>query len=236
MERITIGEVIEKFIDPKCNRQHSRETTFDLCFNYFHENRERLAEDMEKSCCVLWLYLASWGMLRGSTLLLQKNPAYLMELVEFIASEKCDKIFFVDVDNYEDGGIEEIMKIYGRIEELLRCEKDDNDKERTPTATLITKVMLGIFGCVPAYDKYFCDAFKEIKPRTGFSSYRVDPKTLTAISEFYKENRDEINTLADTTNTIDIFYTAKDLRTPLKYTKAKIIDMYGYGFGVRLPK
>ncbi|MFI3287646.1 MAG: hypothetical protein R3Y61_04125 [Rikenellaceae bacterium] len=228
MENKTIKKFVEKFNENR-SETHHRYASFDLCFNYFHENRGRLTKDMEKSCCVLWSYLASWGMLRGSTLLLQKNPAYLAELVEFIDSKECDKIFGIDIDKYDEGGIEEIMQIYVRIEEILKCEKDDNDKERKPTLTLITKIMLGVFGCIPAYDQYFCNTFKELMPGRKFDSTRLNPESLIAISKFYEDNQKEIEDFAKNTHTIDIFSTGKYPSAP--YTKAKIIDMYGFSVG-----
>ena len=61
-----------------------RYASFDFCYSYFyqvHVLNESKNEDKEKSCMVLWSYLASWGMLRGSSKLLQKSPAYLLPLI-----------------------------------------------------------------------------------------------------------------------------------------------------------
>ena len=52
-----------------------RNTSFDYCYNYF-KTTEDLTADLEKSCLVLGFYLASWGMLRGSSFLLQKSIKY----------------------------------------------------------------------------------------------------------------------------------------------------------------
>lgn len=62
------------------HRYHS----FDFCYFHFRSSKERGGEDIniEQSCQVLWSYLGSWGMLRGSSFLLSKNPAYLKGLVE----------------------------------------------------------------------------------------------------------------------------------------------------------
>jgi len=49
-----------------------RYTSFDYCYNYFRTTND-LTQDIEKSCLVLGFYLASWGMFRGSSFLLQKS-------------------------------------------------------------------------------------------------------------------------------------------------------------------
>ncbi|OOR92777.1 hypothetical protein B0181_01185 [Moraxella caviae] len=48
---------------------HHRYLSFDFCYHYFY-NINTSTQDREKSCYVLWSYLASWGMLRGSSFLL----------------------------------------------------------------------------------------------------------------------------------------------------------------------
>ena len=55
-----------------------RYSSFDYCFNYFQKYREEgaiakisSASNLELSCLQLCFYLASWGMLRASSVLLQ---------------------------------------------------------------------------------------------------------------------------------------------------------------------
>ena len=60
--------------------QIERYASFDYCFNYFQEKykngeKEKIADskNVQLSCLQLGFYLASWGMYRGSTFLLQKS-------------------------------------------------------------------------------------------------------------------------------------------------------------------
>jgi hypothetical protein len=71
----------------------ARYTSFDYCFNYFQSHREggRLLEllrgdALQLSCLHLGFYLASWGMLRGSSELLQRSVRNFVPLVEVIAN------------------------------------------------------------------------------------------------------------------------------------------------------
>jgi hypothetical protein len=76
---------------------------------------------------------------------------------------------------------------------------------------LATKVMLGVFGSVPAFDNFF---------RTGFGAATFGPKAFRRIGEFYRENADAIE--RHRVPTLD-FDTGRP--TQRRYTRAKVIDM-----------
>ena len=65
--------------------------------------------------------------------------------------------------------------------------------------------------------------------RSGFSS--VNKKSLMNIKQFYSENNLAINEAASKTFVKD-FNTGQE--TALNYSKAKIIDMYGFTYGYKL--
>jgi hypothetical protein len=167
-----------------------RYASYDFCYGYFYEHRnnpEFFSEErnIKMSCMILWSYLSSWGMIRGSSKLLQKSPAYLKILIDnFISKNENKDLWDIDVDKYTDDEIKERLKdTYKKIKEILKDVK--------PTKTLITKIMLGVYGNVPAFDKYFTMTFKDIfkdsnKKGYGFSSFNED--TLGLISKFYKAN------------------------------------------------
>lgn len=109
------------------------------------------------------------------------------------------------------------------------CEVYDNIKKIVVEngkahLTLVTKIMLGVFGNIPAFDEYFGKSFRAIfKGECGFRC--VNPKSLECIREFYDDNREKIDALSSKTFIIS-FSTGKE--TSLVYPKAKIIDMYGF--------
>jgi len=180
-----------------------------------------LTEDIEKSCLTLGYYLASWGMLRGSSFLLQKNAKHFQPTIEYIASLERN-IWEIDVDKYNEQTIEKIIEIYNEIKSRLILNGSSD-------LTLITKVMLGVFGFIPAFDNFFCNTFRSLyKGKCGFR--RVNSNSLNRIKDFYDENREVINKFSNEIFTID-FKTG--LKTKIKYPKAKIIDMYGFTVGVK---
>lgn len=197
---------------------NDRYTSFDYCYNYFLTTKD-LTQDIEKSCLVLGFYLASWGMFRGSSFLLQKSVKHFESTIKYIAT--LDKsVWKIDTDNYDENNIQTIIKIYKNIKVCL-IDKDNAD------LTLITKILLGVFGFIPAFDNYFCNSFREISEgKCGFR--RLNTKSLSFIKTFYEENNIIIDRLSSETFTTD-FMTGK--KTNINYPKAKIIDMYGFTAG-----
>ncbi|MCG9875388.1 MAG: hypothetical protein MH321_11455 [Leptospiraceae bacterium] len=189
--------------------QIERYASFDYCHNHFQSFKEEgkiekiaNSENMEMSCLHLGFYLASWGMLRGSSFLLEKSIKYYEPLIYNIT--KFDKkIWEIDVDNYKEDNINLLIECKEMIHSSLKKEK--------LTDTLATKIMLGVFANVPAYDAYF---------RKGFKVHSFGHKTLRMIADFYEENKNIINKLK--IMTLD-FSSGKE--TSRRYTKAKIIDM-----------
>lgn len=214
------GNVINDFI-AKSNPE-DRFTSFDYCYNYFRTTRN-LTDDIEKSCLVLGFYLSSWGMLRGSSFLFQKSIAYFKPLIEFIATVD-PEIWEIDVDTYTHENIQKILDIYLKVKDKLIV---DNNRD----LTLVTKILLGVFGFIPAFDRYFINTFKEIYGEEKCSFSKVDFKSLSCIRHFYEINRDEIDRLASSIYTTD-FSTGK--KTTVCYPKAKIIDMYGFTLGINV--
>lgn len=194
-----------------------RYLSFDYCYNYFYQNRTLLLQDLEKSCLVLGFYLASWGMYRGSSFMLERNSKHLIKTIEYINSLD-PNIWEIDVDNYTDENINTIIDIYKEVKKCVIIDKATH-------LTLVTKILLGVFAFVPAFDTYFCNTFREIfkdeKPR--FRTFNKE--SLKAIKKFYDTYKTEIDYHSDSIHTID-FNSGKP--TDIKYKRAKIIDMYGF--------
>lgn len=212
-----ISEVIKKFDNEIKDAKH-RYYSFDFCYSHFRHSKETGNIDIEKSCFVLWSYLASWGMLRGSSFLMQKNPAYLTELVKWIY-EQPQATWLIDVDDYADKK-KEILSLYAQVKSYLIGEKNHQ------AVTLVTKVLLGVFAIIPAYDRFFKETFSEIAGEAcGFT--RPNETSLDIIAQFYQANKAEIDTLSQSHYVVSF----DGKRTNYPYSKAKIIDMYGFQVG-----
>ena len=216
MTRTDIEIEVKKF-KAKSNQNH-RYTSFDYCYNYFLK-ADNLTKDIEKSCLHLGFYLASWGMFRGSSFLLQKSVKHFEPTISYISTLD-SSVWKIDVDNYTDQNIQTIITIYKQIKDLLIINGNAD-------LILTTKILLGVFGFVPAFDNYFSNAFRKIaNGECGFR--KVNTKSLTYIKKFYEANKRTIDDLSSQTFTTD-FVTGQ--KTEINYSKAKIIDMYGFTVG-----
>lgn len=85
------------------------------------------------------------------------------------------------------------------------------------TDTLVTKIMLGVFGNVPAFD----GNFKEGLRQEGLTRSDFDGQALKNIAKFYSRYKTYIDDFRPIL-TLDL-QTGKD--STVCYTKAKLVDM-----------
>ena len=184
---------------------------------------------MENSCMHLWSYLASWGMLRGSSALLKCSPSVLKDLIDYLDNIEDSIIWTVDIDSYTSESNKVIIEVYNDIAENLKksianiLEKEIDKVNVNVSVTLVTKIMLGVFGCVPAIDQYFYQTFHEKYAGFGKLGYRE----LDNLMDFYRKHKPAIDRFQ-----IPVVDFAGN-NTNLLYKKAKLIDMYGFLYGLK---
>ena len=66
----------------------------------------------------------------------------------------------------------------------IRREVKAQELKNQLSFTLITKILMGTLGCVPAYDRYFVAGIKNQKVATG--SYNL--KSIMQLVDFYEKN------------------------------------------------
>ena len=186
-----------------------RYASFDYCHNYFASFADagRAAElaspeHLEASCLQLGFYLASWGMMRGSTVLLTRSLRYLEPWIGWVAQAP-PKLWRTDVDGYDALSVELILSAAAALKRAVAPD--------AVTDTLATKILLGVFACVPAFDANF---------RAGFGTATFSRGSLGRVAAFYRENRDLVD--AHRVPTLDV-RTGRD--TARLYSRAKVIDM-----------
>jgi hypothetical protein len=198
----------------KGRRPKERYASFDYCYNYFFSfyKNGRIAElasdkNIQLSCLQLGFYLASWGMLRGRAFLLEKSVRNLEDLIIAI-SKMPPKMWEIDVDNYDEQNIKLLL---GCKEKIIDALGRNNAKTWD---TLATKVMLGVFGNIPAFDRYF---------KNSLNLGSVNKKALFKIKDFYDANSLDFDSFK-----IYTYDFLSGQETKNIYTKAKLIDMCGF--------
>ncbi|OMD89873.1 hypothetical protein BSK49_10930 [Paenibacillus odorifer] len=181
-------------------------------------NEERV---FDHACLHLSFYLASWGMLRGGTFLLQKDYKVHEYLLRKVFIEKKYKQFYSP-----EHGNTPSHQYYDEIEMLIKDVKESYSSNVTPvngkneiisvSDTLASKILLGLFGIVPAYDRFFVSAMK----MHGLNKTSLNRESLVTLVDFYLDNEVE-------------FKKCRDLITSEgnEYTPMKLVDMYFWQVG-----
>ena len=214
---MNIKEAMDQFLHGggknRGKKPDERYASFDFCYNYFYSfyKEKRLPEltnneNLQTSCLQLGFYLASWGMMRGSSFLLEKSVRNFRELITCI-SKMDSRLWEIDVDNYNDENISILLDCKQQIINSL-------GEKNNPSDTLITKIMLGVFANVPAFDTYF---------RKSLKVHSFNKKSLLKIKDFYEDNKSVFDSYQ--IHTFD-FLSSKE--SDIIYTKAKLIDMCGF--------
>jgi hypothetical protein len=149
---IFMKDTVEKYLKLGKTRNH-RYKSWEHCFLAFSDTKEINAESIDYLSLHLAFYLASWGMYRGSSQLLQHDYRIHVPIVEIILSEKAQSLKKKWIDQSD----------IAPINDLLHNIKDEyKTLEVSATETLLTKILLGTLGCAPAFDRYFREGWKDV--------------------------------------------------------------------------
>ncbi|MFI8684685.1 hypothetical protein [Rossellomorea sp. NPDC077527] len=220
-----IKEIISNYHQETTHDPHHRFKSWEHCYRFFTKHHKDLddKELADQACLQLAFYLASWGMLRGSSFLLFKDykvhQYFISEVVknpvfkEQFQMNQCE-LLEVAVSKDIENLIEDIRNTYqNNISVLQGKEVDINVSD-----TLVTKIMLGVFGNVPAYDRYF---------KMGMALFdfnmQLNARSLKELANFHNEHVDEFSACRKLLNSQDIHY------TPMK-----LVDMYFWQIGYML--
>jgi hypothetical protein len=207
---------IDSFIDLIDNDENHRYKSWEHCYSYFTKPKEDI--EIDKACLHLAFYLASWGMYRGSTFLFWKDYLIHWETVEEILRFK----HLQNINFLEEYKTKEIFSLIQTLKDKYKNKiKSVNgiEKEIIVSDTLVTKILLGTLGCVPAYDRFFLKGLKKsnIKPY----SY-INERNFIHVVDFYRLHQSEFNSI--------------NLSTGIKYPTMKLIDMYMWQIGFEAEK
>lgn len=137
-----------------------------------------MAANRDHAALQLAFYLASWGMYRGSSFLLRHSYTVHRGVIDLIAQPRFTALWQTDFGAKETDRelVPTICELIDGIKQTYRPFAPAS-RSAQPTDTLITKVVLGTFGCLPACDRYFVDGFKT----EGLKYHRLDGEFVNRI-------------------------------------------------------
>ncbi|MFG6117914.1 hypothetical protein [Thalassobacillus sp. B23F22_16] len=219
-----INEIVFTYHNKTKKDKHHRYKSWEHCYTYFHDNHRSLNEDgtLDKGSLHLAFYLASWGMLRGGSILLQKD--YLVHehfLKQVVSKRKYHKYFNLEYKlNLDDSyleGINELIEDTRYAYETYIAQTSEEEPYVRLSDTLTSKILLGVYGNVPAYDRYFKRGLKLHGIKDNFEH------SLGEVVDFYTANKEafeECQRRYSVDGTV--------------YTPMKLIDMYFFQVGLML--
>lgn len=196
---------IRTYYNESVEDTHGRYLSWQHCYNAFTINRNHSDENtLDYLALNLAFYLASWGMYRGSSFLLQKDYKVHIPVVKILMEERYNPLAGITAEELiKESNLALLEEVSDRIRKAYANERPAfKGIPNHATDTLITKILLGSLGCVPAYDRYYVQAIKRYSISTG--SY--NKKSVTDIAKYYLAHKDEFETVRTELSTCGIEY------------------------------
>jgi hypothetical protein len=158
-------------------------------------------------------------MLRGSSFLLQKDYRVHFDIIKELYKPCYSNLWGINYKELEkQHNINLLMDLIEKIKIIYRLKRKNVKEADTDISNiLVTKVLLGTLGCVPAYDEYF---------KNGVSKHQVTTQLLGQSSikgliTYYEDNEKELEAIRRR-----ISQTRK-----IEYPQMKILDMAFWQLG-----
>ncbi|MDD3452726.1 MAG: hypothetical protein PHN42_00390 [Bacilli bacterium] len=226
---MNIEQIIEngkEFYDELIQDENGRFKSWEYCYRLFYNNidNELTEELLDYLSLNLFMYLASWGMYRGSSFLLNKDYKIHKPVIKEIFNKKYRSLLAIKSEDYlKIENQDKLIEIVSFMQEYyLKVRESIKDKtiEKGVSDTLITKILLGTLGCVPAYDEYFIKGIRKYKVASGM----FNNKSIINLVNFYIKYEDVLEEARANMNIKD---------DNIKYPQMKLLDMCFWKAGKR---
>ena len=185
-------DAAQTFYEDARRDENGRSRSWEHCYRAFRDARTDPSPDYDYLSLHLAFYLASWGMYRGSSFLLQKDYKVLVPVVEEVLKPDYDCLFGVACVRLREPEVQaRLKKVCEEIAAYFHPIREEvaGREVTTPVSpVLITKILMGTLGCVPAYDRFFQDGVATYKVTTQTYS----PESILKLVDYYEEHNDRL--------------------------------------------
>ena len=199
-------DAAQTFYEDARANENGRSRSWEHCYRVFRDARTDPSPDCDYLSLHLAFYLASWGMYRGSSFLLQKDYKVLVPIVEKILKPEYDCLFGVACADLREaevqGSLENLNKYIAKHFEPIRDEVAGRKVPSSVSPVLITKILMGTLGCVPAYDRFFQDGVATYKVTT--QEYSLN--SVLKLVDFYEAHNDRLEEVRRGMRVGDLIY------------------------------
>ena len=191
--------------DARAN-ENGRSRSWEHCYRAFRDARTDPSPDYDHLSLHLAFYLASWGMYRGSCFILQKDYKVHTPIVKEILKPEYDCLFGLACADLRESQVQMMFKSVNNYIadhfEPIRDQVAGREVKSQVSPVLITKILMGTLGCVPAYDRFFQD---------GVATYKVTTQeyslgSVRKLAKFYEAHNDRLEEARRGMRTDDLIY------------------------------
>lgn len=191
--------------DARAN-ENGRSRSWEHCYRVFRDARTAPSPDYDYLSLHLAFYLASWGMYRGSCFILQKDYKVHTPIVEEILKPEYDCLFGLACTDLRNSDVrKQYTKLYDKIVgyfDPIRNEVAGRVVESQVSPVLITKILMGTLGCVPAYDRFFEEGARYF----GLEKKTYHEDSLLELADIYEAHNDRLEEARRGMRTEDLVY------------------------------
>jgi hypothetical protein len=220
---VTIRESIRAYLGEAASAHH-RYRSWEHCYRYFRgATTKAIAADRDHAALQLGFYLASWGMYRGSSFLLQYTYTAHLGVIDQLIAQPFAVLWELDFGAGTDD-----LKVVPIIVEAIEAIRDayrpftPESEFRQASDTLVTKIILATFGCLPACDRYFIAGYKA----AGFKYSYLNDSFIEQVLQFCRDN---LHDLSEAQRDVEA-------TSGMHYPIMKLVDMHFWQIGSQLEK
>src|ERR1700722_8790341 len=148
MDQSDIPKSIAAYFGKLSGEANHRYRSWEHCFRFFRTPHNEIRLQLDVAALQLGFYLASWGMYRVSSFLLQCDYTVHKPTVEALISERFSALWELEI-----GADPSDEKYVGLILQAVDAVRSSYRPFGIASDTLVTKVLLGTLACLPACDR-----------------------------------------------------------------------------------
>ena len=199
-------DAAQTFYEDARATENGRSRSWEHCYRVFRDARTDPSPNYDYLSLHLAFYLASWGMYRGSCFIFHKDYKVHTPIVEEILKPEYECLFGLACTDVRNNDVwAQLKKLSDYISyyfHRIREEVRGRAVASSVSPVLITKILMGTLGCVPAYDRFFEEGAKYL----GLEKKSYNEDSLRELADIYEAHNDRLEEARRGMQSDDLIY------------------------------
>ena len=228
-----------------CRPEDSRPLSWDLCYGFFHQNHQQFLDGIPSSTSLelgalqLSSYLASFGMYRNAVL-----RTHNRRLFSAILHSLFEKARNAHINPYVSNGILSVNQLNDLILAVSEgyqafLSHSGYPRPSPPSVTLVSKILMGVMGVLPAFDTCFKSAIQAFNPQAPEScrlSDKLDTASLSALLNVVQDPNVQSYLKTRLDGVIEVSVKEQNgqkKQIQASYPPMRLLDLYFWSYGLK---